>query len=65
MKVTPHKKTVRMISGRIKRNKEIPDDLIATNSKLSPRLPNVIMVLMMMAIGIARISNDALAYHTN
>ena len=26
----------------MKRNREMPDDLMATSSKLSPRLPNVI-----------------------
>ena len=29
--------------GLMKRSKEIPADLIATNSKLSPRFPNVII----------------------
>ena len=29
-------------SGRINRSRDIPADFIATNSKLSPRLPNVI-----------------------
>jgi len=29
--------------GLMKRSKEIPADLIATNSKLSPRLPNVMI----------------------
>lgn len=30
-------------SGRIKRDKEIPADFMATNSKVSPRFPNVII----------------------
>lgn len=32
------------IKGRINRNKEMPADLIATISKVSPRLPNVMML---------------------
>ncbi len=32
-----------MSNGLMKRNSEIPADLIATNSKLSPRLPKVII----------------------
>lgn len=31
-----------MKSGRMKRNKDMPADLMATSSKLSPRFPNVI-----------------------
>ena len=53
------------INGRIKRSNDIPDDLIATNSKLSPRLPNVMIDEMRMAMGMASVSNDALAYHRN
>ena len=52
-------------SGRIKRSKEIPEDLIATNSKLSPRLPKVIIEEIRIAIGIARVSREALAYQRN
>jgi hypothetical protein len=53
------------INGRMNRNKDMPADLIATNSKLSPRLPNVIMEEIKMAMGMARVSKDALAYHKN
>lgn len=31
-----------MNNGRINRSREMPADLMATSSKLSPRLPNVI-----------------------
>jgi len=61
----PQSKSETNIRGRIKRNKEIPADLIATSSKLSPRLPNVIMDDIRMAIGIASVSREALAYHKN
>ena len=54
-----------IISGRINLNSEIPADLMATNSKLSPRLPNVIMEEIRIAIGMASVSRDALAYHKN
>ena len=43
----------------------MPEDFIATSSKLSPRLPKVMIDEMSMAMGIARISSDALAYHKN
>ena len=42
-KATPAKNKAKMNSGRIKRIKGIPAALIATNSKLSPRLPNVMI----------------------
>lgn len=61
----PHSKIENKISGRIKRNKEMPEDLIATNSKLSPKLPKVMMEEIRIAIGIARINKEALAYHKN
>ena len=51
--------------GRINRNKEIPDDLIATSSKLSPSFPNVIIDESNMAIGSARVTKVALAYTRN
>ena len=51
--------------GLIKRSREIPEDLIATSSKLSPRFPNVMIEEMSMAIGIASIKSEALAYHKN
>ena len=53
------------VSGRKKRNSEIPDDLMATSSKLSPRLPSVIIEDIKMAMGIASVSREALAYHKN
>ena len=53
------------ISGLMKRNREIPDDLMATSSKLSPRLPKVMIEEIRMAIGMASISNEALAYQRN
>ena len=65
MKVIPQNKRATQTSGRIKRNSEMPDDLIATNSKLSPRLPNVMMDEMRMAMGIASVSMEALTYHKN
>jgi hypothetical protein len=49
----------------MKRSNEIPDDLMATSSKLSPRLPNVMIDDIRMAIGIASVSNEALAYQRN
>jgi hypothetical protein len=41
---------------------EIPADLIATNSKCSPIFPKVMIEEMRMAMGIAKINRDALAY---
>ena len=38
-----HKSAATKNKGRIKRNNGIPADLIATNSKLSPKFPKVIM----------------------
>ena len=49
----------------MKRSNEMPDDLMATNSKLSPRLPKVMIDEMRMAMGMANVSSDALAYHKN
>ena len=62
-KLTRQRKIVKIVSGRIKRINEIPDDLMATSSKLSPRLPKVMIAEMRMAIGMASINNEALAYH--
>jgi len=53
------------INGRIKRNREMPDDFTATSSKLSPRLPNVMMDEIKMAMGIDKVRSDALAYQRN
>ena len=53
------------VSGRKNLKSEIPDDLMATNSKLSPKLPNVIIEEIKIAIGIASVRSEALAYHKN
>ena len=53
------------MSGRIKRNSEMPDDLMATSSKLSPRFPKVMMEEIRIAMGMARVSIDALTYQRN
>ena len=42
-KATPLIKMATTSKGIIKRNKGMPADLMATNSKLSPRFPNVII----------------------
>ena len=65
MKVIPQSRSDTKNKGRIKRSKEIPEDLMATNSKLSPRLPNVIIEESKIAIGIASISRVALMYQMN
>ena len=52
-------------NGRINRSKEIPEDLIATNSKLSPRLPNVINEERSTASGKASGTSTALWYQIN
>jgi hypothetical protein len=49
--------TIKM--GRINRSNEIPDDLIATSSKLSPRLPNVMMDESKSANGSANGTSEA------
>ena len=46
-------------------NNGMPEDLMATNSKLSPSLPNVIIDESKMAIGNASITMVALAYKIN
>ena len=56
-----HKTMATKKSGRINLNKEIPDDLMATSSKLSPSLPKVIIEESKMAIGSASVTNVALA----
>ena len=64
-KVIIHSTTVTHINGRINLSKEMPADFIATSSKLSPRLPNVMMDEIKIAIGMAKDDKVALAYHTN
>ena len=61
----PQRKMETQTNGRMKRSSEMPAALMATNSKLSPRFPNVIIDEINIAIGIASINNDALAYHKN
>jgi hypothetical protein len=65
MKVVNEKSSVNIMIGRINLNREIPEDFIATNSNLSPRFPNVIMEEINIAIGMANINIEALAYHKN
>jgi hypothetical protein len=48
-------------SGRINLSKEIPEDLMATNSKFSPSLPKVIIEESKIAMGNASVTNVALA----
>ena len=57
--------TVTHTNGRINLSNDMPADFIATSSKLSPRLPKVMIDEMRIAIGIARVESVALAYHTN
>ena len=52
-------------SGLIKRINPIPADLIATNSKLSPRLPKVMIDDNKIASGNASGTSVALKYITN
>ena len=52
-------------NGLINLNNGIPEDLIATSSKLSPSLPNVIIEESKIAIGNASITIVALAYKIN
>jgi len=61
----PDNKIVRYNIGLMKRNNEMPDDFIATNSNLSPIFPNVIIEEIKIAIGIASRIMEALAYHRN
>ena len=63
--MTPHNRTATHINGRIKRNKEIPEDLIATNSKLSPKFPKVIIEEIKIAMGMASVNKEALVYQRN
>ena len=53
------------IKGRMNRKSEMPDDLIATNSKLSPKLPNVMIDEIKIAMGMAKVRNVAPANSTN
>ncbi len=59
-KAIPQRKTINMRTGLMNRNNDIPDDLIATNSNLSPRLPNVINEENKTASGSASGTNEAL-----
>ena len=59
----PQSKMATNINGRINLSREIPADLMATSSKLSPRLPKVIIDEIRIAMGIANVSREALAYH--
>ena len=59
-KATPHINRLTTKSGRMNRSSEIPDDLTATNSMLSPRLPNVISDESNTARGKASGTNAAL-----
>src|SRR5688572_260352 len=52
-------------NGRINRSNEMPADLMATNSKLSPRLPNVIREESSIARGNANGTSTALWYQIN
>lgn len=56
---------VKNISGRINLKREMPEDFMATNSKLSLKFPKVIMDEIKIAIGIASIRSEALAYQIN
>ena len=56
-----HKTSATKKRGRINRSKEIPEDLMATSSKLSPSLPNVIIEERSIAIGNASVTSVALA----
>ena len=43
----------------------MPADFIATSSKLSPRFPKVMIDEIRIAMGIVKVSKEALAYHKN
>jgi hypothetical protein len=62
---TPQRKIVKNINGRMNLNNEMPADFIATNSKLSPKFPNVMMEEINIAMGSASVIKEALAYHKN
>ena len=51
--------------GRMKRSREIPADLIATSSKLSPKLPKVMMEEISMASGSASGIAVAVTYNVS
>ena len=57
----PHNTRATKKSGRMNLNKEIPEDLMATNSKFSPNLPNVMIEESRIAMGNASVTNVALA----
>ena len=61
----PQSKTATQINGRINLNNEIPEDFMATSSKLSPRLPKVMIEEIRIAIGMVNVRSEALAYHKN
>jgi hypothetical protein len=61
----PDNKIAVTSNGRINRNNPIPADLIATSSKVSPRLPNVIMDDNKTANGRASGTSVALKYIIN
>lgn len=58
-------KSVTPTRGRINRSREMPEDLIATSSKLSPRFPKVINEERSTARGSASGINTALWYQMN
>ena len=60
IKATPQIKRLTIKSGRIKRSNEMPEDFTATNSRLSPRFPNVINDESKTASGKASGTNAAL-----
>ena len=64
-KATPQINRLTKKSGCINRSNEIPEDLTATNSKLSPRLPKVINDESKTASGNASGTSAALWYQTN
>ncbi len=56
---------VKTVSGRINRHNETPPDLMAVNSKNSPKFPNVINVASKMANGKAMGTKDTEAKDIN
>src|SRR5438046_3748787 len=60
-----HKTSATKNRGRINLNKEMPEDLMATNSKFSPSFPNVIIEDNKIAMGNASVTKVALAYTKN
>ena len=64
-KATPQISNVTKNNGRMNRSKEMPADLIATSSKLSPSRPNVINDESKIASGNANGTSAALWYQIN